>query len=501
MCLNNDCFSFQKFSKSKVAIFISGPGNLEYPWALETALRLKEDGAHVTVFDISDYSLKYSARIKLFDKILPVKTRKILRWIFLKKNTRIENRFSKFCTDNEIPYFRKKSNRIVNEYILNKLVKISDFNSVNWGLIKANEIIHTHLSSKYKKNLVDHDLVPLSLVIGIQESVMETLDFIKSISTQEFAYYFVCNGRQPVQAALTTYLRSQGNCVYLYEGGGGYVFPEILTKHIDYWETSPANHVETQSKILCPQKLNKIDRNIIDKVISAFRTQSFMPYVLNYLTNDSPKFDEARLGVADSYAFFTTSQYEFSILNEQRKNPQYFQNQIDAVQSILNNLNSNDKLFIRVHPGDPNMPTQPEPEWEIFRENRHVEIIDSNDRVNSYDLAKYMRANFVWESIIGYEFAVTNIPIAIMSEAAIYAPCMPEICVYDEEMLKKFIMQPILPKFESLLSYSNYLAQGGFPIKASHEEPDRKIFLLNERVDIYKEIFKKLPDKIRIYLT
>jgi hypothetical protein len=147
------------------------------------------------------------------------------------------------------------------------------------------------------------------------------------------------------------------------------------------------------------------------------------------------------------------------------------------------------------------MPTQPEPEWEIFRENRQVEIIDSNDRVNSYDLAKYMRANFVWESIIGYEFAVTNIPIAIMSEAAIYAPCMPEICVYDEEMLKKFIMQPILPKFESLLSYSNYLAQGGFPIKASHEEPDRKIFLLNERVDIYKEIFKKLPDKIRIYIT
>ena len=501
MCLNNYCFNFQKFSKSKVAIFISGPGNLEYPWALETALRLKTAGAHVTVFDISDYSLKYSARIKIFDKILPVKTRRILRWTLLKKNTRIEQRFSKFCTDNEIPYFREISNKTVNEYRLKKHVKISDFNSVKWGLISANKIIHTHLSSKYKKNLVDQDLVPLSLVIGIQESVMETLDFIKLISTQEFAYYFVCNGRQPVQAALTTYLRSQGSCVYLYEGGGGYVFPDILTKHIDYWETSPANHIETQSKILCPKKLNNIDRDITDKVISAFRTQSFMPYVLNYLTNNSPKFDKKRLAVANNYAFFTTSQYEFSILNEQRKNPKYFQNQIDAIQSIVNNLNSNDKLFIRVHPNDPNMPTQPEPEWEIFRSNNQIEIIDSNDRLNSYNLAKYMRANFVWESIIGYEFAVTNIPIAVMSDAAIYAPCMPEICVYDEEMLRKFIMQPILPKFESLLSYSYYLAQGGFPIKTSYEEPDRKIFLLNERVDIYKEIFKKLPDKIRIYIT
>jgi len=501
MCLNNDCFSFRKFSKSKVAIFISGPGNLEYTWGLETALRLKNEGAHVTVFDISDYSLKYSARIKLFNRMLPIKTRKILRWVLLKKNTRIENSFSKICTENEISYFRKKSNKIVNEFVLNKFVKISDFNSVNWGLIKANEIIHTHLSSKYKKNLVGQDLIPLSLVIGIRESVMETLDFIKAISTQEFAFYFVCNGRQPVQAALTTYLRSKGNCVYLYEGGGGYVFPDILTKHIDYWETSPANHVETQSKILCSRKLNNADITLTDKVISAFRNQSFVPYVLNYLTNDSPRFDEARLGGSENYAFFTTSQYEFSILNQQIKNPHYFQTQIDAVQSILNNLNPNDKLFIRVHPGDPNMPTQPEPEWEVFRKNRQVEIINSNDRLNSYDLAKYMRANFVWESIIGYEFAVTKIPVAVMSEAAIYAPCMPEICVYDEAMLKKFIKHPILPKFESLFSYSNYLAQGGFPIQTSHEEPGRKIFLLNQRVDIYKEAFKKLPDKIRIYIT
>jgi hypothetical protein len=58
MCLNDNCFNFQKFSKSKVAVFISGPGNLEYPWALETALRLKSAGAHVTVFDVSDYALK-----------------------------------------------------------------------------------------------------------------------------------------------------------------------------------------------------------------------------------------------------------------------------------------------------------------------------------------------------------------------------------------------------------------------------------------------------------
>lgn len=501
MCLNNECFDFQKFSKSKVAVFISGPGNLEFPWALETAMRLKGAGAQVAVFDISDYALKYSARIRLFNKILPVKTRRILRWILLKKKARIEQRFSKICSDHGILYSRKKSRTTVNEYRLNKLVKISDFNTVNWGILKANQLIHTHLSSKYKKNLLGEDLVPLWLVNGIRESVLETLDFIKSISSQEFDYYFVCNGRQPVQAALTGHLRSQRNCVFLYEGGGGYVFPEILTKHIDYWETNPANHIETQSKILCPKKLDKIDQSTTDKVMSAFRNQSSIPYVLNYLTNNSPKFDEQRLGVANNYAFFTTSQYEFSILNEQVRNPKYFQNQVHAIRSILNSLNPNDKLFIRIHPNDPNMPSHSEPEWEVFRENKQIEIIHSNDRLNSYDLAKYMRANFVWESIIGYELALTDMPVAVMSEAAVWAPCMPEICVFDEKMLRKFIVHPSRPKFESLLSYLNYLAQGGFPIKTSHEEQGRKIFLLDEQVDVYKKVFNLLSDKIRINIT
>jgi hypothetical protein len=501
MCLNDCCFNFQKFSKSKVAVFISGPGNLEFPWALETALRLKNTGAQVTVFDVSDYSLTYSARIKVLGKQLPIKTRKILRGTLLKQNTRIENRISHICSSNDIPYFRSKSSKTINKHYPRKLVKISDFNDVYWGLIKANEILHTHLSSKYKKNLTDDDLVPLSLVMGIRQSIMETFDFIQNISPTEFSYYFVCNGRQPVQAALSTYLRNRGCCVYLYEGGGGYVFPEILNRHIDYWETSPANHIESQSKILCLKKVKNFDEDLTSRVILTFRTQTSIPYGLDFLTKTSPKFDAARLGGANNYAFFATSQFEFSILHKYKRKAQFFQNQIDAVQSILSNINANDKLFIRLHPSDPNMPIQHDREWEIFRTNSQVEIIDSDNRLNSYSLAKSMKANFVWESTIGYEFAVANIPVAIMSESALYAPCMEEICVYDEERLKKFLTNPISPKFKSLLSYANYLAHGGFQIEYSREEPCRRIFLLDEQVDIYKKIFKLLPDRIRINIT
>ena len=320
MCLNDECFNFQKFSKSKVAIFISGPGNLEFPWALETSMRLKSAGAEVTVFDISDYSLKYSARIKVLGKQLPIKARKILRRTLLKKKYRIENRISHICSLNDITYFRSESRKKVNKYHSSNLVKISDFKDDYWGLLRASKIIHTHLSSKYKKNLADDSLVPLSLVLGIRESIIETFDFIQTISSTEFSYYFACNGRQPVQAALSTYLRQLGCSVYLYEGGGGYIFPEILNRHIDYWETSPANYIENQAKILCPERSRQIDPDLTEKVVSAFQTRNFIPYALDFLTENSSKFDEASLGTANNYAFFATSQFEFSVLIEHEKN-------------------------------------------------------------------------------------------------------------------------------------------------------------------------------------
>lgn|GEM_PF-6842951 len=501
MCLNDECFDFQRFSKSKVAVFISGPGNLEFPWALETAMRLKRVGAQVTVFDVSDYSLKYSARIKVLGRQLPIKARKILRRTLLKQNTRIENKVSHICALNDITYFRSESGKKVNKYYSRKLVKISDFKDVYWGLLRASKIIHTHLSSKYKKNLIDDSLVPLTLVLGIRESILETFNFIQTISSTEFSYYFACNGRQPVQAALSTYLRQLGCSVYLYEGGGGYIFPEILNRHIDYWETSPANYIENQAKILCQKRLRQTNPDLTEKVVSAFQTRNFIPYALDFLTENSSKFDEASLGIGNNYAFFATSQFEFSVLVEHEKKSEVFQNQIDAVTFILKNLNPSDKLFIRLHPSDPNMPTQHDSEWEIFRTHSQVEIIDSDNRLNSYQLARSMRANFVWESTIGYEFALTNIPVAIMSSEAIYASCIPENCIDDDEKLKAFFINPLPPKSTFLLSYANYLAQGGFQIKTSREEPSRKIFLLDEQVDVYKKMFNLLPDRIRINIT
>jgi hypothetical protein len=304
-----------------------------------------------------------------------------------------------------------------------------------------------------------------------------------------------------VQATLTTYLRNHGYCVYLYEAGGGYIFPEILNLHIDYWETSPASHIESQAKILCLEKLKNFDQDLTDRVISTFRNQTSIPFGLDYLTKTSPKFDEVRLGMANNYAFFASSRFEFSILHKPGSEAQFFQNQIDAVRSILGKLSANDKLFIRLHPSDPNMPTQHDYEWDIFKTNSQIEIIDSDNRLNSYSLAKSMRANFVWASTLGYEFAVANIPVAVMSETAAYAPCMEEICVFEEESLKRFLVNPILPKFESLLSYANYLARGGFQLETSREEPGRRIFLFGEQVDVYKKVFNLLPERIRISIT
>ena len=77
---------------------------------------------------------------------------------------------------------------------------------------------------------------------------LKTSKFIQKYKKNKLDAAFVANGRQPVQAAVTLGLRQAKISVITYEAGGGYVFPDILKKRIDYFFTSPANAIEFQGK-------------------------------------------------------------------------------------------------------------------------------------------------------------------------------------------------------------------------------------------------------------
>ena len=149
MCLNGICFSFSNYTGKKVAVFISGPGYLEYPWALETASRLKEVGAEVMVFDLSDFASPYAMRIKVLGLVLPIKSRRILRSIFLNRKYRIENILKDVCERKGIKYERSSISQ--SRHNQGGLIQLNSLEGQKWGNLDAFKIAQSTLSSFAKR--------------------------------------------------------------------------------------------------------------------------------------------------------------------------------------------------------------------------------------------------------------------------------------------------------------------------------------------------------------
>lgn len=500
MCFNGYCFNFENFKSKSVAVFICGPGDLEYSWALETALRLKSAGALVTVVDLSDYSLRYSARIRVLGFRLHHSSRRFLRAIFLANQSRIENRVAAICRNNNIQW-----NRVLSKVRLRKIfyfgkTTLSDLKGVCWGPIEAEGIIHSNFSSISKRNIGEHEKLEIKKVMEIKEAISQTFKFIKSFNINKYDYFFMANGRQPVSACLTLFLRGQAREVYLYESAGGYIFPELLKRHLDYWKTSPANPDELQSKIMCEKNFQNADKNLLSKITEIIKNRSLIAYTLNYLTDNPTQLQITKSIQSKQFVFFATTDWEFSILYKSSGAKSDFLSQFDAVQGIISFLRPQDTLIIRLHPNDPNNPAPADKRWQTFANYENVVIIPPDSRIDSYKLAADSDANFVWTSFLGYELALRGLPIAIMGEA-IYAKCLADNYIVNYEGLAKFIQQPFPPSLALIEMYTNYLVQGGFEILSSKIYPGRKIFILDQQVDTFKKFFGQVTDKIRLKIS
>ena len=497
MCLNGNCFSFSKYSGKKVAVFISGPGYLEYPWALETATRLKVEGAKVVVIDLSDFATPYAMRLRILGRYLPFRARRAFRSLFLTTESRIENVTRDSCQARGIEYFR---------YCIpashkrgNGLIPLSELKDSTWGHLNAFEICQSMFSSIRKKNLESSDLVDYNFVNHVKLAVQQTHIRLEHLKQQNFDAVFLANGRQPVQAEITLGFRNHGVGVVLYESGGGYIYPSFLKKRLDYFVTSPANSVELREKITCTNPIHENNTYLARLVEENTRSRALIPFRLNYLTEIPSAFDKSQLSSAKNFAFFSTSEWEISILQNYESSENHeslFKSQISAVNSLLELLEEGDRLFVRLHPSDPGNQANAESKWDVFKNNNRVVFYSPHSRVNSYELAGEMDGNFVWSSFLGYELALRDLPVAIIGNA-VYASCFGENFINDYQNLKKFIENPRPVPQEMLLPYSNYLAVGGFEILESETDQQRQVFLGSKEVDLTRNFFRFVPARIR----
>lgn len=500
MCLNEKCFNFDDFSGKKVSVVICGPGYLEYPWALEITKRLASSKAIVSVVDLSDIAHKYAMRLNLFKFQLPVSTRKVLRRIFLKKSNLIENLFKSECKTLGIAFTSYISKKISQRCKKNKQITIDELSNEVWGSLRAKQIVHSFFSSKAKSNLSDECKLRLRDVLDVKQAILECNSLVGDLIELDCDAFFLANGRQPVAAELTTNLRAKNKQVYLYESAGGYIYPDALNLHLDIWETSPANFIETQSKISCFANRNKETKISTVDLMDSIRTRRKINYNLNYLTDAPTSFDKNLMSNSRNYAFFASSDWELSVLMDDSCFPDQYNSQFEAFQALLNGIGKSDKVFLRLHPSDPNNHGEEDKRWNDFELDRRVVLIPPESRLDSYRLAAEMDAIFVWVSFLGYELALRELPIAVMGEA-VYGPTLGTNWIRSNKELYPFIQHPTKVSSNQLDYYAKYLEAGGFQITSSITTIERRIIINGIKADSFRKFFLCIPEKFRLAIS
>lgn len=498
MCWNGECFNFNSFAGKKVAIIITGPGYLEYPWGFETAIKLKQAGAKVEIIDIANFAYSYSMRIRLKKLQLPIFVRLVLRKILLIDETRIEKVVAKKSLQHQIRFTAKfMKSKIVKFRISN--IPICNFENIFWGDLNAFVILQNLFSSFEKKPVAKNYLASSYQIEKIKESVVKTYEVAVDIAQENFSAVFLANGRQPVQSTLTATLRRRAVKVYLYESAGGYIFPQVYTKHIDYWLTSPSNTIETQEKIKCQFK----NRNLVDyekngfEVLEIIKTRKYIPYSLDYLTTHSTNYFLPHNKLGKNYVYFASSEWELSDSISSTFFPNSkttFQNQIHAVKILLSCLSENDRLYLRLHPSDPGNISSEDKIWAEFLFDNRVVTIPTHSRVNSFQIAEQTEACFVWNSFIGIELAVRNHCVGILGDA-VYSEFMSASWLKNTDLLKSWIEYPSKINISELLPYANYLAKGGFPLINCVISSNREVTIDGIKCDRSKF---KFMDKCRL---
>jgi hypothetical protein len=503
MCWQNECFEFRDLKQKKVLVFISGPGYLEYPWALETALRAKEVGAIVTVVDLSSYAKYYAQRLRIKGLRLPINARSILRAFFLRKKYRIENLVKKKLELNNITYLNLKPPK---KNLLKKpkgAIKIDYFNGLYYGRINFQSLLFTVLSGFQRKKIEPNEVIDKEMAVDIQNAVIKTVSLLDSENfIDQYEVVFICNGRMPVQAVLAKYARDLNKSLILYEGGGGYIYPKISDLHIDYFMTSPHNKFEHQEKIKCfVQKAEMFQKNGGYEYLDYIRSSAHPPFNLDWIP-EREKINLKSLGLSKGnyFVYFASSEYEFSISmgispEEQKNLGSNFVDQIHAVNSIIENLHEEDFLVIRLHPRDPGFPGTIEQYWQQFYGKKNIVVISHASNIDSYSLGKASKGALVWDSTIGFELATMGVPVGSLGNAS-YACQLENSNLLNSEMLKSWLRNPQITPIDKLLPYAIYLRYSGYPLIYSKTSLDRKIFIDGFEADRAKFYTYKILNKI-----
>jgi phosphatidylserine decarboxylase len=129
----------------------------------------------------------------------------------------------------------------------------------------------------------------------------------------------------------------------------------------------------------------------------------------------TPENLETLLGNHKKYVvFYTSSDDEVAGLWEDNSRP--FGEQVDAINKLIKYFKeeNNYKLFIRIHPNLKNKSKKEQTRWSRFEQSDNIQIIKSDQKIDSYELMMKSSGVISYGSTLGLEAAYSKIPSAVL---------------------------------------------------------------------------------------
>jgi hypothetical protein len=129
----------------------------------------------------------------------------------------------------------------------------------------------------------------------------------------------------------------------------------------------------------------------------------------------TPENLETFLGNHKKYIVFYTSSDD-EVAGLWQKNARPFGEQVDAINKLIEYFKEQNKykLIIRIHPNLKNKSKIEQSRWSGFEQSENVQIIKSDQKIDSYELMMKSSGVISYGSTIGLEAAYSKIPSAVL---------------------------------------------------------------------------------------
>jgi hypothetical protein len=374
-----------------------------------------------------------------------------------------------FCASKQINYIRFSNCR-------HKVRKISEDD-----VLKLTDVIRSQFSLWYGSQSIKISDIPRRMLLSeVRSYKLTRLILLRIIDQFKIEKLVTINGRFTIEKAVYDLGKEMNLPVSFLES-----LSENPEKYEEF-ETSPHSITESNKKIMS-QWQN-------ESYLNSDKATTIAMNHMNERTSPTWKWRKSgtmSVNISKPYiAFFTTSDYEFSILDiEDNIKPKLTQFEVvEQISRVAGDMGL--RVIVRGHP-------QPEVKhvgrvedeiWGTFCANKGIEFVSSLDTCDSLELARNAYRNVVYYSSIAAEIAYLGYPV-ISTAPSMYKDSIPSITKETVEEIEIFLRRrPNKIPRESVYPWAYYMKNGGIANKTFDVAGLYEIYYESKRIDENKTL-------------